>query len=89
MHQSVVSAFPTKRLITKRVRVVVPQETGFVEKENGNRVGGKRGLESEEASRGDEEKRPGLEKRYSKQRVNAAEVIRFEWSRGQKKLRAR
>jgi hypothetical protein len=28
MHQSVVSAFPCRQLITKRVRVVVPQETG-------------------------------------------------------------
>jgi hypothetical protein len=28
MHQSVVSAFPCRQLITKRVSAVVPQETG-------------------------------------------------------------
>jgi hypothetical protein len=29
MHQNVVSAFPAKRLIIKRVRAVVPQEAGM------------------------------------------------------------
>jgi hypothetical protein len=40
MHQSVVSAFPCKRLITKRVRAVVPQKTGAKGKlENRKHIG--------------------------------------------------
>jgi hypothetical protein len=44
MHQSVFSAFPAKRLIIKRVRAVVPQETqGLIKrKKTGKKQGGKK-----------------------------------------------
>jgi hypothetical protein len=46
MHQSVVSAFPAKRLIIKGVRAVIPQETqGLIRegKQERSRAGKKRG----------------------------------------------
>jgi hypothetical protein len=44
MHQNVVSAFPAKRLIIKRVKAVVPHETGIrVKRKTGSARAGEKG----------------------------------------------